>query len=85
VKNDRILAGIACSQVLAKLSDYFDGELDANQCAQIEAHVRQCDNCARFGGAFTTIVAGLRRRIEAPGSAASAATARLRSRLGLPG
>ncbi|NUP95192.1 MAG: zf-HC2 domain-containing protein [Planctomycetaceae bacterium] len=83
MNNDRILAGIACTQVLAKLSDYFDGELAPEVSAQIEAHVRQCDNCARFGGAFTAIVAGLRKSIEAPSSSASAATARLRSRLGL--
>ena len=84
MKNDRIIAGIACSQVLAGLSDYFDGELAPEVASQVEAHVRQCDNCARFGGAFTAIVTGLRRRIEAPTSEASAATARLRSRLGLP-
>lgn len=34
-----------CSQLLGSLSDYIDGDLQAEICAEIEAHVKECDNC----------------------------------------
>jgi predicted anti-sigma-YlaC factor YlaD len=34
-----------CSQLLGSLSEYIDGELQAEICAQIEEHVKECDNC----------------------------------------
>ena len=34
-----------CKEMLGKLSDYIDGELEAELCAQIEHHVAECTNC----------------------------------------
>jgi len=34
-----------CSQLLGSLSDYIDGDLQAELCAEIEEHVKDCDNC----------------------------------------
>jgi predicted anti-sigma-YlaC factor YlaD len=34
-----------CRQLLGSLSDYIDGELQAELCAQIEEHMKDCDNC----------------------------------------
>lgn len=34
-----------CKQLLGSLSEYIDGELQAELCAQIEAHLKDCDNC----------------------------------------
>ena len=34
-----------CKQLLGSLSEYIDGELQAELCAEIEAHVKDCDNC----------------------------------------
>ena len=34
-----------CKQLLGSLSEYIDGELQAELCAQIEAHLLDCDNC----------------------------------------
>jgi len=34
-----------CSQLLGSLSEYIDGELQADLCAAIEEHVKDCDNC----------------------------------------
>ena len=34
-----------CSQLLGSLSEYIDGDLQAEICAQIEEHVKECDNC----------------------------------------
>lgn len=34
-----------CSRLLGSLSDYIDGDLKAEICAQIEEHIKECDNC----------------------------------------
>lgn len=65
MKHERVIAGLACSEVLARLSDYVEDELPAPERARLEAHVRACEHCARFGGAFAAIVQGLRTRLGA--------------------
>ncbi len=34
-----------CKDMLGSLSDYLDGELEAQWCAEIERHVAECGNC----------------------------------------
>jgi anti-sigma factor RsiW len=34
-----------CGELLGALSDYIDGELEEQLCAQIEAHMRDCPDC----------------------------------------
>jgi predicted anti-sigma-YlaC factor YlaD len=34
-----------CRQMLGNLSDYIDGELQAELCLLIEQHLEGCDNC----------------------------------------
>lgn len=34
-----------CSYLLGSLSDYVDGELEAQLCAEIERHASGCENC----------------------------------------
>jgi anti-sigma factor (TIGR02949 family) len=34
-----------CNKLLYSLSEYIDGELDSEMCAQIERHLEGCDNC----------------------------------------
>ncbi len=34
-----------CKELLGQLSDYIDGELGAELCAEIERHLSGCDNC----------------------------------------
>lgn len=34
-----------CEEMLAMLSDYVDGALDAHVCAEIEQHMADCGNC----------------------------------------
>jgi anti-sigma factor RsiW len=34
-----------CSKLLGSLSDYIDGDLQAEICAELEAHISGCDNC----------------------------------------
>lgn len=59
--HDRDVAGMRCSEVLEHLSGYLDGELDEAVVVQLEAHLRGCSWCERFGGDFSAAVADLRR------------------------
>ena len=61
--NDREIAGIRCLAVLAKLSDYIDGDLEPEARAQIDAHLSGCDWCLRFGGEMSQLVGGLHRQL----------------------
>ena len=38
----------ACLDVFAKLSEYLDGELPAEACSEIEAHIADCPPCVEF-------------------------------------
>lgn len=57
---DRDVAGITCRQVLESLSDYVDGELNVEAREVVEAHLRGCQECLRFGGAIASMVAAIR-------------------------
>lgn len=54
-----------CDAILANISAYLDGELDATACAAIEAHCAGCARCA-------PLVDGLRRTIGLCRDAATA-------------
>jgi anti-sigma factor RsiW len=69
---EREVAGMRCGEVLGVLSEYLDGDLATERRTQLEAHLQGCDVCRRFGGAFTTSIAALRRE-EDPGPAESSA------------
>jgi anti-sigma factor RsiW len=45
-----------CKEVLANISGYLDGELDAAACDAIERHCRECADCA-------TLVDSLRQTV----------------------
>ena len=60
---ERLVAGLRCGQVLERLSDYVDGDVDAATRAGIEAHLAGCDWCARFGGEFSGVVIALRAEL----------------------
>lgn len=79
--HDRTVAGIRCTEVLDDLSDYLDGELPDDRVAKIEAHLRGCDWCERFGGDFADAIAGLRDRLGPPPEPPADLRARLMERL----
>ena len=60
---NRIVGGLSCFEVLAKLSDYLDGELVLEDKAKVEAHLAGCDACTKFGGEFGAVVKALRERL----------------------
>lgn len=66
VVHEREVGGLRCSQVLARLGEYVDGELSAEVAAAMQAHVRGCGVCERFGGRFAAMVAALRAAQPGP-------------------
>lgn len=67
IREEKVVGGLSCSQVLERLSDYVDGELAADDRARVETHLRGCDACARFGGEFRSTVRALRAHLVDPG------------------
>ncbi len=77
-----MVAGVSCTEVLEKLSDYIDtAGLTETERAQIEAHLAGCSWCEQFGGAFAGVVAGLRKALSAPPAVPEAVLSRLENRL----
>ena len=37
---------MGCKDMLGNLSEYIDGDLEAELCAEIEAHIADCTNCS---------------------------------------
>lgn len=66
---EREVAGLRCGEVLAELSGFLDGDLDALRRSQLEAHLQGCDACTRFGADFATAVGAL-KQVRAEGDAA---------------
>lgn len=81
VPPERIVAGLRCSEVLADLSRYLDGELDAPRRTAIEDHVRGCEWCERFGREMGAVVSGLKRALAEPERLDDGVAARLTERL----
>lgn len=79
--DQRNVAGLLCSDVLARLSDYLDGDLPDNDRIRIEGHLRGCDWCEKFGGEFTTLVTALRRELRGARTLDAGLEQRLKARL----
>lgn len=80
----RVVGGLSCPQVLERLADYVDGDVDAELKAKIEAHLRGCDECTRFGGEYVEVVKGLRKQLGAGDDVPSSAAERLDQLFGPP-
>jgi anti-sigma factor RsiW len=78
---ERLVAGMRCSEVLAALSDFLDGELPAATRDQILAHLRDCNWCEHFGGRMSDLIASLRRELSEPAPLDASIARRLRDRL----
>lgn len=71
------VGGLFCFEVVAKLSDYIDGELEAGDRGKIERHLSGCDACSQFGGAFGAVVKALREKVKAEEKPSEASRERL--------
>lgn len=45
-----------CEAMLPKLSAYADGELSAEERAEVLDHLEGCDDCRRFGAGFDALL-----------------------------
>jgi anti-sigma factor RsiW len=81
IPDEKIVAGLSCSAVLAVLSDYLDGDLSPDERRRVEEHLRGCDGCARFGGEFRSTVEALRHLLSEPGPLPASLRGRLHDAL----
>jgi len=65
-RNDRMVAGLHCGEVLAELTAFLDAELPADRAHRIQEHVKDCDDCERFGSEFSATVFALREILREP-------------------
>ncbi len=49
-KNTQVFAckGMECKEMLEKLSEYIDGDLDPKLCEDLEKHMTDCNPCLIF-------------------------------------
>jgi anti-sigma factor RsiW len=79
--DERCVADLKCSEVLAVLSHFLDGELEVAKRQQVVEHLRGCDWCEKFGGRFSEVIGSLRRELRDPMPLKRDVAARLRDRL----
>jgi anti-sigma factor RsiW len=65
IPGEKVVAGLTCGQVLDRLSDYLDRELGPEERDRVEAHLRGCEGCARFGGELRATVRALKAHLAA--------------------
>lgn len=46
----------ACIEVFERLSEYLDGELSPQECAEIQLHIRDCEPCVAFVESLKTSI-----------------------------
>ncbi len=51
----------ACEEVLARISEYLDAELDPREASRVALHLALCAGCARFASELAATVAALHR------------------------
>ena len=81
IEHQRDCGGIRCGEVMAMLGDYVDADLPATQRARVNAHLRECTVCERFGGRYAGVVEAARRRLGSPPALPSGALERIRRTL----
>ena len=69
-----------CGEIFKRLSEYIDGELDADLCSSLEAHMEGCEPCQAFLESLrrTVKLVGDQRRPEIPPEVVRAVRAALR-------
>lgn len=60
---------LTCEETFARLDDYLDRELSAEELKEVEAHIAMCGRCAplfRFEASALDSIKGKLRRIAMP-------------------
>lgn len=67
MKGERTVAGLRCSEVIARLDGYVAGTLSEQERTAVVAHVSGCPLCEDFGGRYAKTIASIRRVGQADG------------------
>ena len=54
----------SCPHIISLLSDYLDGRLPSELCAELERHLSGCSECTAFVGTFRSTVSLLQSLSE---------------------
>lgn len=83
MKGERVVAGLRCSEVIARLDGYVAGTLSEQERSAVVGHVSGCTLCEDFGGRYAKTIASIRRiaESEAPDTRDEAGKARALDRL----
>ncbi len=60
----RPLADLPCNVFVARVTDYLEGALDAEQVAIVEAHLEGCEGCTTVLEQWRTVIAMVGRLAE---------------------
>ena len=71
-----------CRELLEKLSAWLDGDLDPENCADLEGHLRSCARCRACREILSASITLCGRREELSGGARARMLARIRRELG---
>jgi anti-sigma factor RsiW len=63
---DRVIAGLRCRDLLSLVTDYVDGDLNDEEVVRVDAHLRGCVHCGKFGGEYGALVGELKSHFKAP-------------------
>jgi RNA polymerase sigma-70 factor (ECF subfamily) len=61
VEEERVVAGLHCGEVLADLTEHFDGRLSRDRADRLDEHLAECASCRRFDGAVIAVVRAVRQ------------------------
>ncbi len=61
MRRERLIAGLRCSEVIARLDGYVAGTLAEEERRAVVAHVSACPLCEDFGGRYGATIASIRR------------------------
>lgn len=79
--DERIVAGLSCSDVMEDLSAFLDGDLPVDRREAIGGHVSGCSLCATFGEEFARMLAAAREQLGIPEPVPADVEARLATAL----
>ena len=61
MKGERTVAGLRCSEVIARLDGYVAGTLAEEERVAVVTHVSGCPLCEDFGSRYAKTIASIRR------------------------
>ena len=61
LREEQVVAGLHCGEVLADLTEHLDGRLSRDRAQRVDEHLEDCLGCRLFESAVTAVVRALRQ------------------------